>query len=115
MRFTDVLYVDRCYICDATQKEMNDLSKCLNKGPEVSKFDFGLRPLHSHTTIFHSCFLQNYFKKWQVRLAERKFSLAQRKELIQQQFKEKIDLIVDKTGSEGIGASNHGNCTKDFP
>lgn len=111
------LSTSRCYICGATPKEMNDLNKCLNKVPDASKFEFGLSPLHSYIRFFeyfiHVSYRMN-IKKWQARSAEDKASVAQRKEFIQQQFREKLGLIVVKPRSGGSGTSNNGNSACKF-
>lgn len=106
------LSTSRCYICGATPKEMNDLNKYLNKVPDASKFEFGLSPLHSYIRFFEYFIHVSYrinIKKWQVRSAEDKASVAQRKEFIQQ-----LGLIVDKPRSGGSGTSNDGNSARKF-
>lgn len=84
------LYTSRCYICTATPREMNDLSKYFRKAPDASKFEFDLSPIHSYIRFFENIihvFYKINFIKGQVRSAEDKASLGQSKEFIQQQVK----------------------------
>lgn len=107
----------KCYICGATPKEMNDLEKCTNKQVDPSRFQFGLSPLHSWIRFFEYFIHISYrieFKKWQARSSEDKARLAERKELIQKQFRERLGLIVDKPRSGGSGTSNDGNTARKF-
>ncbi|GBP07525.1 SCAN domain-containing protein 3 [Eumeta japonica] len=54
------------------------------------------------------------FKKWQARSSDDKTLLAQKKQHVQQQFKQRLGLIVDKPRSGGSGTSNDGNTARRF-
>lgn len=106
-----------CYICSATPKEMNDIDKCLSKSVDSSKYEFGLSPLHSWIRFFEYFIHISYrldFKTWQARSAESKALLAQKKQFLQQQFRKRLGLIVDKPRSGGSGTSNDGNTARTF-
>lgn len=46
---------------------------------------------------------------WQVRGSEHKIRLLERKQKIQNKFREKMGIIVDKLRDKGKGSSNDGN------
>lgn len=107
----------RCYICEATPKEMNDIDRCLQKQSDENRFEFGLSPLHSWIRFFEYFLHLSYridLRKWQVRSDDDKKLLADRKLNIQNQFRERLGLIVDKPRSGGSGTSNDGNTARKF-
>lgn len=107
----------RCYICNATPKEMNNIELCLSKPVDINSFRFGLSPLHSWIRFFEYFIHLSYkldFKKWQARSEEEKALLADKKSRIQKDFREKLGLIVDKPRSGGSGTSNDGNSARKF-
>lgn len=72
----------RCYICGVTPKEMNYIDKSLSKTVDISKYQFGLSPLHSWIRLFEYFIHISYrldFNAWQVRSDEHKALLAQKK------------------------------------
>lgn len=107
----------KCYICGATPKEMNKIDVCLNKQPDESRYEFGLSPLHSWIRFFEYFVHLSYrmdIKKWQVRSENEKRQVADRKLKIQNEFRVKLGLIVDKPRSGGSGTSNDGNTARKF-
>lgn len=107
----------RCYLCGSSPKEMNQIDACLNKTTDNSKFEFGLSPLHSWIRFFEYFIHLSYritIKKWQVRSLEEKNILAANKKRIQQEFRNRLGLIIDKPRSGGSGTSNDGNTARKF-
>lgn len=107
----------RCYICEATPKEMNDIDRCLQKQSDENRFEFGLSPLHSWMRFFEYFLHLSYridIKKWQVRSDDDKKLLADKKLHVQNEFRSRLGLIVDKPRSGGSGTSNDGNTARKF-
>lgn len=105
----------RCYICDATTSEFNDLSK---KRPlKEENLRFGLSLLHARIRFFESILHVAYrlpVKKWNVRLSiEEKQAVETRKQEIQDQFKQKLGLLVD-IPKANFGNTNDGNTSRRF-
>lgn len=74
----------RCYICGATPKDMNYIDKSLSKTVDISKYQFGLSPLHSWIRFFEYFIHISYrleFNAWQGRSDEHKALIAQKKNL----------------------------------
>lgn len=107
----------KCYICGATPKEMNKIDVCLQKQPDESRFEFGLSPLHPWIRFFeyfvHLAYRMDV-KKWQVRSDDEKRQVADRKSYVQNEFRRRLGLIVDKPRSGGSGTSNDGNTARKF-
>jgi len=104
----------RCYICGATSKHFNNLTIKKDIKPETLKF--GLSILHARIRIFESLLHLSYklpLKKWQVRSENEKAIVKQRKLEIQEDFKNKIGLIVD-VPKPGFGNTNDGNTSRRF-
>lgn len=106
-----------CYICGATPKEMNKIDVCLQKQPDESRFEFGLSPLHSWIRFFeyfvHLAYRMDV-KKWQVRSDDEKRQVADRKSYVQNEFRRRLGLMVDKPRSGGSRTSNDGNTARKF-
>lgn len=105
----------KCHLCGATPKDMNAIDSCLNKEVDITKLEFGLSPLHPWIRFFEYFIHVSYrldVKKWQVRSIEEKDLLARRKKSIQDQFRQKLGLIVDKPRTGGSGTSNDGNTAR---
>ncbi|RVE44545.1 hypothetical protein evm_010791 [Chilo suppressalis] len=105
----------RCYICDATVSEFNDLS---NERPcKKENFSFGLSLLHARIRFFESVLHVAYrltVNKWNVRLStEEKQKVEDRKKDIQNKFKEKLGLLVDMPKAN-FGNTNDGNTSRRF-
>lgn len=107
----------RCYICRATPKEMNDIEHCLQKATNEKAFEFGLSPLHAYIRFFEYFIHVSYkinIKKWQVRSIEEKQEFELKKREIQQEFRNRLGLHIDKPKSGGSGTSNDGNTARCF-
>lgn len=104
----------KCYICGATPKEMNS-NKVLEKVPNNDQYRFGLSTLHLWIRIFECLLHISYrlpFKKWQAK-GENKEIFENTKKRIQNEFKSKLGLIIDKP-KQGYGSSNDGNTARRF-
>lgn len=105
----------KCYICDATTSEFNDLSK--NRPSKLENLRFGLSLLHARIRFFESMLHVAYklpVKKWNVQLSnEEKQAVKARKQEIQNQFKEKLGLLVD-IPKANFGNTNDGNTSRRF-
>lgn len=104
----------RCYICGLASKDFNNLNKEIKVDPESLKF--GLSILHARIRFFESLLHLSYkltIKKWQVRPAEDKVIVKERKEKIQKAFREEMGLLVD-IPKAGFGTTNDGNTSRRF-
>lgn len=111
---TDTKSTMRCYICGLTSKDFNSLQK---KGTVNSEaLNFGLSTLHARIRFFESMLHLAYklpLKKWQLRDQSAKEVAKQRKQVIQQEFKTKMGLIVD-VPKANFGNTNDGNTSRRF-
>lgn len=106
----------RCYICKASPKEMNNLEILHNLPKNEEYYTFGLSSLHCWIRSFECLLHISYrlpFKKWSVRDIEDKLMFNHRKKYIQDQFREKMGLLVDVT-KQGKGTTNDGNTARKF-
>lgn len=114
---TSTSSAQKCYICGATPKLMNDLAAMNVQDVNPQNFRFGLSTLHAYIRFFE-CFLHiGYridFKKWQVREESDKILFKQKKEEIQKAFREQLGLLVDYAKPGGSGNSNDGNTARRF-
>lgn len=104
----------KCYICGATPKMMNDDNR--NFDSKQEHFGFGLSTLHAWIRCFECLLHISYkldIKKWQARSNEDKTSVKLRSEDIKRKFKSEMGLIVDKT-KPGFGSTNDGNTARRF-
>lgn len=105
----------KCIICGATPKEMNE-DKVLYKSPNVQNYRFGISTLHCWIRFFE-CLLHIAYrlpiKCWQVKGDENKAIVENTKKVIQENFKKKLGLIVDKP-KPGYGSTNDGNTARRF-
>lgn len=111
---TETSSAQKCYICGATPKLMNDESRefVANK----SNLGFGISTLHAWIRSFECLLHISYrlgVKKWQLRDPTEKALVKQRSEIIQERFKKELGLIVDKP-KPGFGNSNDGNTARRF-
>lgn len=106
----------RCYLCNLTSKDFNDLPLVLKSQVDAAKTEFGISILHGWIRLFE-CFLHLSYKlslkTWQARGEESKKVVAEKKKNIQAEFKKKLGLIVDKP-KPGFGNSNDGNTARRF-
>ena len=75
----------------ATSKDFNDIDKILQRNVKESDLGFGLSTLHAWIRFFE-CLLHLSFKlkirKWQARDETDKIYVAEKKKIVQQEFKE---------------------------
>lgn len=106
----------RCYVCEATSKEFNDIVKVQKRIVEQSSLQYGLSTLHCWIRFFE-CLLHVGYKlelgTWQARGKDAKLAIKNRKKNIQAAFKEQLHLLVDKP-KQGMGNSNDGNTARRF-
>lgn len=99
----------RCYICEETSKNFNNLTKKKEENPET--FKFGLSILHARIRFFESLLHLSYklpIQKWQVRNDEDKKAISEKKQSIRKSFKEAMGLLVD-VPKAGFGNTNDSN------
>lgn len=105
----------RCYICNATSSEFNDLTK--KRECKKENLSFGLSLLHARIRFFESMLHVAYrlpIKKWNVRLSvEEKEVVENRKKEIQDKFKRQLGLLVD-IPKANFGNTNDGNSSRRF-
>jgi len=78
--------------------------------------EFGVSPLHSWIRCFECILHISYWlkiKQWQVKTANDKCKLQERKKIVQADFKDKMGLIVDVPKQES-GTTNNGNMARWF-
>lgn len=96
---------------------MNNLEKLKLKTIEEDNYKFGLSTLHAYLNFFE-CFKNISYKleikKWQARSEFEKKSVEKRKQMIQQEFRSQLNLLVDKVQPGGSGTSNDGNTARKF-
>ena len=106
----------KCYICAASPKDMNNL-ELVNKRPcNASTYSFGLSVLHAHIRFFECLLHIAYrmdFKKWQARTQEEKDKMNARKKLIIERFRKEYGILVDQP-KQGSGNTNDGNTARRF-
>lgn len=85
---TNTTFTMKCYICGATSKDFNNLTR--DKEADPSTFQFDLSILHARIKFFESLLHLSYkleVKKWQLRNEENKNAVKRRKATIQEDFK----------------------------
>jgi len=106
----------KCYICGATSKDMNQLDVVKSKKCEEQYFCWGLSTLHTYIRSMECLLHISYklgIKKWQARSQEEKELVASRKKEIIDKFKNDTGLILD-TPKQGGGNTNDGNSARRF-
>lgn len=104
----------RCYICDATSSEFNDLTK--KRACKKENLSFGLSLLHARIRFFENILHLAYklpIKKWNVRLTEDKEVVKSKKKEIQDNFKQQLGILVD-IPKTNFGNMNDGNTSRRF-
>lgn len=113
---TDTSSAMRCYLCNATSKQFNNIDAMKEIKFDDSKLQFGMSTLHCWIRFFE-CLLHVGYKKdvqqWQSRGNDTKEALKTRKALIQNGFKDQLNLLVDRP-KQGAGNSNDGNTARRF-
>lgn len=106
----------RCYICQYTQKDFNDLNLILAKKCDSTLYNFSLPVLHARIRCFEFFLSLAYklpVKVWRSRSQDEKLLIAENKKRIQQEFKSHLGLIIDQP-KQGYGSSNDGNTARCF-
>ena len=106
----------RCYICQASPKEMNNLKKINTKVVNEEYYSYGMSSLHAWIRCFECLIHISYnipFKTWSIRNPESKLQRENRKKEIQNKFRSKLGLLVDIV-KQGKGTSNDGNTARTF-
>lgn len=106
-----------CYICKAKISQMNNLNQMKEAVVDMSTFRYGLSTLHAYIRFFECLLHISYrldFKQWKVSKKNgTDLLLAARKKNIQNNFREKLGLLVDFP-KQGFGSSNDGNTARRF-
>lgn len=105
-----------CYICGATPREMNNLEAVSLKSCQTDHYRFGMSSLHAWIRCMEFLLHVAYnleIQTWSVRKAEEKVLKLKRKEKIQQNFRERLGLLVDVI-KQGVGTTNDGNTSRRF-
>lgn len=112
---TNTKSTSRCFICKATSKDFNDLSKKYEVSPET--LEFGLSVLHARIRIFESILhlgykleVQKYRQKKTTQ--EKNVELAAKKR-IQDRFRIETGLLIDMPKAN-YGNTNDGNTSRRF-
>jgi hypothetical protein len=104
----------RCYICGKTSKNFNNLT--IEKEVKQEALQFGLSILHARIRLFESILHLGYklpVQKSQLRSQDEKAIVQETKLKMQQDFKNKMGLIVD-VPKPGFGNTNDGNTSRRF-
>lgn len=105
-----------CYLCGAKPKDMNNVSRILEKPVNSNHLSLGLSPLHSWIRFFECILHISYrldIKSWQARGAENKKKVAEKKKQIQEKFRGELGLLVDMPKQQ-TGNTNDGNTARKF-
>lgn len=111
---TDTTSTMRCYICKASSKQFNDLSR--HNEVNIKNLSFGLSVLNARIRFLESLLHLSHripIQKWHIRSQDDKRIVKERKELIQQKFRSELGLIVDVPKTQ-YGNSNDGNTSRRF-
>ena len=106
----------KCYVCGAGPKDMNQIDLAKQRPVNKKTFEFGLSTLHAWIRFFECLIHVAYrleFKKWQAK-GDNKVILKEKKKVIQSRFREEMGLLVDMPRSDGSGTSNDGNTARRF-
>lgn len=105
-----------CYLCLAKPTEMNRLDIATSKTVNSDVYEFGLSSLHARINTMECLLHIAYrldFKKWAARGQEHKDLLENRKRIIQNKFKDELNLLIDIV-KQGSGTTNDGNTARRF-
>ena len=113
---TETTSTMKFFVCGATSKEFNNIEKMIKIDIKTENLAFGLSVLHGWIRMFECLLHLSYklpLKKWQCRGNEEKLIVSQNKARIQQDFRDRCGLIVDKP-KPGFGNTNDGNTARRF-
>lgn len=105
-----------CYLCLAKPTEMNNLNTVTSKIVSPGVYAFGLSSLHARINVMECLLHISYrldFKKWSARGENYQELLQTRKKLIQDRFKDDLNLLIDIV-KQGSGTTNDGNTARKF-
>lgn len=105
----------RCYLCNSTSKQFNDIDAMLKKPIDENNLQFGISSLHAWIRMMECCLHLSYklsIKNWQARKEDKKI-VEEEKKKVQQGFRERLGLIVDQP-KQSYGSSNDGNTARRF-
>lgn len=105
-----------CYLCLAKPTEMNKLNIVTSKPVSTGVYEFGLSSLHARINVMECLLHVAYrldFKKWSARGEHHQELLQSRKKLIQDRFKDDLNLLIDIV-KQGSGTTNDGNTARRF-
>ena len=111
---TDTTSQQRCALCGATPKVMNDLRHVTQLEVTTEHLQLGLSSLHLWIRLFECIIHISYrlqLRKWQVRKEDRDMFLKRKKE-VQKLMWDKMHLHVDQPRVGGSGTSNDGNTAR---
>jgi hypothetical protein len=116
---TETKSAQRCYVCQLTSKDFNNLEIVCNKPCIPEHLSFGIASLHAWIRfmewMLHLTYKQdeNGNGNWQARSDEAKKRVSARKLKIQQEFKKALGLNIDAP-KQGFGSTNDGNTARRF-
>lgn len=115
---TNTASAQRCYLCNLTSKNFNNLQLVEQTKCDSSKLNFGISSLHAWIRfmewMLHIAYkLNDGTSKWQARSADEKKAVSDRKEEIQIKFKAALGLNIDMP-KQGFGSTNDGNTARRF-
>lgn len=111
---TDTTSTMRCYICNITSKDTNNLQKVYSIPTKNENLKFGISPLHARIRCMECLLHISYnlpFKKWKAVTQEQIQLKKDKKALLQNKFKIKLGLIIDVVKQ---GTTNDGNTARRF-
>lgn len=112
---TDTSSAQRCYICQATSSQFNNLPQMFRMNVNVGSLDYGMSSLHAWIRALECYIHIGYrlgFKKWRKTGNEDLFNATKRR--IQDGFRNRMGLLIDKPKPGGSGNSNDGNTARRF-
>lgn len=113
---TNTSSTQRCYICNATSKDFNNVDEVVKRAVTVDNLQYGISSLHAWIRFFECCLHVSYRlenKKWQARSEAEKDSVKKTKANIQLGFRQQLGLRVDQP-KHGYGNTNDGNTARRF-
>lgn len=106
----------KCYICRATNKDMNNLEEVQKRKCDEQTFSWGLSPLHAFIRCME-CLLHIAYKleikKWRAGGQNEKDNVASGKKQIIDRCRSETGLLID-TPKQGAGGTNDGNTARRF-
>lgn len=112
---TDNKASQKCNVCGALPKEMNDLNKISKRSVDLRALELGLSTLHAYIRflewLLHVSYrleVKSYFKTKDL-----KEQIEKREDYIKRRFKVETGLLVDVV-KEGHGTTNDGNTARRF-